>query len=60
MEYVPSIKVTNTEKLKAANVTANDQINLADALARAYLRQFCCNLFFSTDPHPGRYLTTKF
>lgn len=53
MEFVPSIKVTNKAKLEAANVTAADQIDLADALARAYLRQFCCNLFFSTDPHPG-------
>lgn len=56
MEFVPSIKITNKEKLKEANVTAMDQIDLADALARAYLRQFCCNLFFSTDPHPGRYM----
>lgn len=54
MEFVPSIKVTNQVELKEANVTAADQIDLADALARAYLRQFCCNLFFSTDPHPGK------
>jgi hypothetical protein len=53
MEYVPSIKITNQEKLDAANVTQEDRIELADNLARAYLRQFCCNLFFSTDPHPG-------
>ena len=53
MEFVPSIKITNEEKLKAANVTVSDKIDLADALARAYLRQFCNNLFFSTDPHPG-------
>jgi predicted unusual protein kinase regulating ubiquinone biosynthesis (AarF/ABC1/UbiB family) len=53
MEFVPSIKITNTAKLDAANITASDKIDLADALARAYLRQFCCNLFFSTDPHPG-------
>ena len=53
MEYVPSIKITDTEKLQAANVTDADRIDLADALARAYLRQFCNNLFFSTDPHPG-------
>lgn len=53
MEFVPSIKVTNKAKLEAANVTALDQMDLADSLARAYLRQFCCNLFFSTDPHPG-------
>jgi predicted unusual protein kinase regulating ubiquinone biosynthesis (AarF/ABC1/UbiB family) len=53
MEYVPSIKITNRAKLDAANVTEEDRIELADNLARAYLRQFCCNLFFSTDPHPG-------
>lgn len=53
MEYVPSIKVTNQAKLDAANVTVEDRIDLADSLARAYLRQFCVNLFFSTDPHPG-------
>jgi predicted unusual protein kinase regulating ubiquinone biosynthesis (AarF/ABC1/UbiB family) len=53
MEYVPSIKITNREQLDAANVTEEDRIELADNLARAYLRQFCCNLFFSTDPHPG-------
>jgi predicted unusual protein kinase regulating ubiquinone biosynthesis (AarF/ABC1/UbiB family) len=53
MEFVPSIKVTNTTKLDAAGVTASDMIDLADALARAYLRQLCCNLFFSTDPHAG-------
>jgi hypothetical protein len=53
MEYVPSIKVTNRAKLDAANVTESDRAALADSLARAYLRQFCSNLFFSTDPHPG-------
>jgi predicted unusual protein kinase regulating ubiquinone biosynthesis (AarF/ABC1/UbiB family) len=53
MEYVPSIKITNRKGLEAANVTAEDMEYLADMLARSYLRQFCCNLFFSTDPHPG-------
>lgn len=53
MEYVPSIKITNKLGLAAANVTADEQEYLADMLARSYLRQFCCNLFFSTDPHPG-------
>mmetsp|Transcript_24641 Transcript_24641/g.58485 ORF Transcript_24641/g.58485 Transcript_24641/m.58485 type:complete len:1014 (-) Transcript_24641:68-3109(-) len=53
MEFVPSIKVTNGAKLDAANVTEEDRIDLADSLARAYLRQFCAHLFFSTDPHPG-------
>mmetsp|Transcript_1116 Transcript_1116/g.1537 ORF Transcript_1116/g.1537 Transcript_1116/m.1537 type:complete len:269 (+) Transcript_1116:3-809(+) len=53
MEYVPSIKITKTDKLDAANVTAEDKEYLADCLARSYLRQFCANRFFSTDPHPG-------
>ena len=53
MEFVPSIKITNTRKLRAAGVTAKDKEYLADCLARAYLRQFCCNYFFSADPHPG-------
>ena len=52
-EYVPSIKVTDKAKLDAANVTQEERFKLADDLARAYLRQFCSNLFFSTDPHPG-------
>ncbi|VEU38433.1 unnamed protein product [Pseudo-nitzschia multistriata] len=52
-EYVPSIKITDGPGLDAANLTAEDRAGLADDLARAYLRQFCCNLFFSTDPHPG-------
>ena len=50
MEFVPSIKITNRKKLDAANVTEEDRIELADNLARAYLIQFCCNRFFSTDP----------
>jgi predicted unusual protein kinase regulating ubiquinone biosynthesis (AarF/ABC1/UbiB family) len=53
MEYVPSIKINNATALLDANVTAADFEYLADCLARAYLRQFCCHHFFSTDPHPG-------
>ena len=53
MEYVPSIKITNSAKLEAANFTAAEKEYLADSLARSYLRQFCVNKFFSTDPHPG-------
>lgn len=48
-----SIKVTNHEKLKQAAVTDEDREYLAEALARAYLRQFCTHKFFSTDPHAG-------
>jgi predicted unusual protein kinase regulating ubiquinone biosynthesis (AarF/ABC1/UbiB family) len=36
-----------------ANITDADKLDLADSLARADLRHFCWNLFFSTDPHPG-------
>ena len=48
-----SIKVSDDEKLDAAGVTLEDREYLAEALARSYLRQFCANGFFSTDPHPG-------
>jgi predicted unusual protein kinase regulating ubiquinone biosynthesis (AarF/ABC1/UbiB family) len=53
MEFVPSIKINNYAKLAAANVTMEQREYLADCLGRAYLRQFCCNRFFSTDPHAG-------
>lgn len=53
MEFVPSIKITNKKKLDEANITFEEREYLSDMLARAYLRQFCCNLFFSTDPHAG-------
>jgi predicted unusual protein kinase regulating ubiquinone biosynthesis (AarF/ABC1/UbiB family) len=45
MENIPSIKVTASKKLDAANVTAEDREYLADCLGRSYLRQFCCNKF---------------
>jgi predicted unusual protein kinase regulating ubiquinone biosynthesis (AarF/ABC1/UbiB family) len=53
MEYVPSIKITNLQKLAQAQVSLAEKEYLAECLARAYLRQFCCHLFFSADPHPG-------
>jgi predicted unusual protein kinase regulating ubiquinone biosynthesis (AarF/ABC1/UbiB family) len=53
MEYVPSIKISEDEKLNAAGLSMDDKEYLAECLARAYLRQFCVNKFFSTDPHPG-------
>lgn len=53
MEYVPSIKVNDNAKLAEAGVTLEDREYLAEALAHSYLRQFCANKFFSTDPHPG-------
>jgi predicted unusual protein kinase regulating ubiquinone biosynthesis (AarF/ABC1/UbiB family) len=45
MENVPSIKITASDKLDEANVTAEDREYLADCLGRSYLRQFCCNRF---------------
>ena len=51
--YVPSIKISDDDKLNEAGVTLQDREYLAECLARAYLRQFCVNKFFSTDPHPG-------
>jgi aarF domain-containing kinase len=53
MEFVPSIKVSSNDKLDKAGVTVEDREYLAEALAHSYLRQFCVNRFFSTDPHPG-------
>jgi len=53
MEYVPSIKINNRVALQEAKVSDEDLEFLASSLARCYLRQFCSNLFFSTDPHPG-------
>jgi len=53
MEYVPSIKVNDYAKLTEAGVTIEDREYLAESLAHSYLRQFCTNNFFSTDPHPG-------
>jgi len=53
MEYVPSMKITDLDSLKKAGVTEDDQVELAENLAKAYLRMFCSHRFFSTDPHPG-------
>ena len=53
MEYVPSIKVNDNAKLNEAGVTIEDREYLAESLAHSFLRQFCSNKFFTTDPHPG-------
>jgi predicted unusual protein kinase regulating ubiquinone biosynthesis (AarF/ABC1/UbiB family) len=53
MEYVPSIKISNQAMLQQGGLSTMDREYLAESLARAYLRQFCVNKFFSTDPHPG-------
>lgn len=49
MEYVPSLKITKATE----ECTVEQREWLADSLARTYLRCFCTNRFFSTDPHPG-------
>jgi predicted unusual protein kinase regulating ubiquinone biosynthesis (AarF/ABC1/UbiB family) len=45
MEYVPSIKVTKSDALREAGVTARDKEYLAECLGRSYLRQLCCHKF---------------
>jgi predicted unusual protein kinase regulating ubiquinone biosynthesis (AarF/ABC1/UbiB family) len=45
MEYVPTIKISSTNRLIQANTTVADREYLADCLGRSYLRQFCCNRF---------------
>ena len=49
MEYVPSIKISNSEELDKSGLNDDDKIFLADCVARAYLRQFVCGKFFSTE-----------
>jgi len=53
MEYVPSIKISDNKRLMKEGVTTEEKEYLAECLGRAYLRQFCCGKFFSTDPHAG-------
>lgn len=53
MEYVPSIKISDNKRLQKEGITVEEKEYLAECLGRAYLRQFCCGKFFSTDPHAG-------
>jgi predicted unusual protein kinase regulating ubiquinone biosynthesis (AarF/ABC1/UbiB family) len=53
MEYVPSIKISDNKRLLKEGITTAEKEYLAECLGRAYLRQFCCGKFFSTDPHAG-------
>lgn len=53
MEFIPSIKISDNDKLRKNGVTEEEKEFLAECLGRAYLRQFCCAKFFSTDPHAG-------
>lgn len=50
MERINGIKITETEKLKAAGV---DMMDLADRLNKTYLQQIFLDGFFHADPHPG-------
>lgn len=49
MEYVPSIKISKNDELDQSGLDDDDKIFLADCVARAYLRQFVCGKFFSTE-----------
>lgn len=49
MEYVPSIKISRDYELTKVGLNFDDKVYLADCLARAYLRQFVCGKFFSTE-----------
>eukprot|EP00547_Thalassionema_nitzschioides_P010137 CAMPEP_0194229950 /NCGR_PEP_ID=MMETSP0156-20130528/44157_1 /TAXON_ID=33649 /ORGANISM="Thalassionema nitzschioides, Strain L26-B" /LENGTH=637 /DNA_ID=CAMNT_0038962515 /DNA_START=102 /DNA_END=2012 /DNA_ORIENTATION=- len=51
MEYVPSLKITKATDDSRCSMKQREF--LAESLARTYLRCFCTNRFFSTDPHPG-------
>jgi len=50
MEYVPSTKINDIEKIQAQGI---DQKLLAKRSADSYLAQLCKHGFFHCDPHPG-------
>jgi predicted unusual protein kinase regulating ubiquinone biosynthesis (AarF/ABC1/UbiB family) len=50
MEYIPGLKVTDVDELKAAGVDPKLVVRL---LARTYLKQLLEDGFFHADPHPG-------
>jgi predicted unusual protein kinase regulating ubiquinone biosynthesis (AarF/ABC1/UbiB family) len=50
MEYIPGLKVTDVDELKAAGVDPKQVVRL---LARTYLKQLLEDGFFHADPHPG-------
>lgn len=53
MEYVPGIKVTDVEALKAAGI---DKHQVAHLLSEVYCHQILIDGFFHADPHPGNIL----
>jgi predicted unusual protein kinase regulating ubiquinone biosynthesis (AarF/ABC1/UbiB family) len=55
MEYVSGKKITALNPLRLLEV---DVASLADALFRAYLKQFLVDGLFHADPHPGNVFLT--
>jgi predicted unusual protein kinase regulating ubiquinone biosynthesis (AarF/ABC1/UbiB family) len=50
MEYIPGLKVTDVEELRAAG---ENPVQVVRLLARTYLKQLLEDGFFHADPHPG-------
>jgi ubiquinone biosynthesis protein len=55
MEYIEGKKITALNPLRLLEI---DGRSLADALFRAYLKQFLIDGFFHADPHPGNVFVT--
>jgi len=50
MEYIPGLKVTDVDELKAVGIDPKLVVRL---LSRTYLKQLLEDGFFHADPHPG-------
>ena len=50
MEYVPSVKISDVEKIEQMGL---DRAKLAERSAISYLEQLSKYGFFHCDPHPG-------
>jgi predicted unusual protein kinase regulating ubiquinone biosynthesis (AarF/ABC1/UbiB family) len=50
MEYIPGLKVTDVDELRA---TGMDPCKIVRLLSRTYLKQLLEDGFFHADPHPG-------
>jgi predicted unusual protein kinase regulating ubiquinone biosynthesis (AarF/ABC1/UbiB family) len=50
MEYMPGIKITDVDALRAAGVDPN---RVTQTLVEAFCRQILTHGFFHADPHPG-------